>query len=266
MTSLSAQLAEIARDQHKDRATRDAAVRRLESLLLSAPALSTTFQAHGRLRAVLNEMYEAYETDLENDFAAKVLSEGAPIEQYPLYERFSRLVRREVREAGIGSNSRVLFIGSGPFPISPILLHKLSGGASVDCFDQSEEACETSAQVLEKLGLSDAIKVFNVTAQDARRPTFTTPGEMTLYNVVVVALLAQPKENVMRRLWGSVGVGPRIVMRNSEGTRRLIYEGINTDYLADHRFKRVGEYHAGVDDTISGLVLQTDFQPRVFRL
>ncbi|HEY4964698.1 MAG TPA: nicotianamine synthase family protein [Candidatus Saccharimonadales bacterium] len=255
----------------------NAATQRLEAILLGTPAnpaedVVSIFGQDAIDRA--NALYETYETNLELSFADRLLRGDAETEDYPLFERFKRLIEKEVELRGIGPSDKVLFIGSGPFPISPILIHQLSGGASVDCFDFSDEAIEVSTMVLEKIGLADSIKVTNIAAHEARLPSISTPGEMGLYGTVFVALLTQPKSAILSHVWRSITPGEKIVMRKSEGNRQILYKGISDtaldwltgDNATPRPLKVVGEYHAGVDDTISGNILETDFLPNILRL
>lgn len=133
----------------------------------------------------LQELYERFEANTENQFAQRVIHGNVTTEtDHPLYARFKRLVQAEIDLARIRSSDKVLFIGSGPFPISAMLFSQLAS-VSVDCYDKSPEACETSQKVVNSLGFTDRINIFNASGED---------GKVYGYNVVIVALLAQPKE------------------------------------------------------------------------
>src|SRR3989344_1674767 len=81
-----------ATDIHDPKAVQDAAIS-MESLLLAHPATNGIAPRLGEttLRAA-NVLYETYETNLENDFAARLLHGEVTPSDYPLYERFQRLV------------------------------------------------------------------------------------------------------------------------------------------------------------------------------
>lgn len=239
--------------------------RQLERLLLvetvdALPELCT------ETCAGLQALYEQYETDLEEDFALRIIEGDAIVVEYPLYDRFNRLVKSECKLAEILPSDKLLFVGSGPFPISPILFSTISG-AQVDCFDSSPEACSISRKVIDKLNLSDRVRVIQKSAQDVDLPTVMTPGDYGKYDVVVVALLAQPKAAILDQIWRSVGPYPRVVLRYSEGSRELLYKGMDlSSAIYGNRFVLGEAHHAGTSDTISSIVCQTGSQPHIFKI
>ncbi len=243
--------------------------KRLEELLLSESAEKTTIDLPNLSNSVISaiqRVYEQYETNLEFNFAARIISENIPISEYPLYERFQRLINSEVAMADLSSKDRVLFIGSGPFPISAILIATLCN-ASVDCYDCSREACEISSRVISKLELSEKIRIFERNAQSVKLSTIDTPGDYGIYDVIVVALLAQPKENILHQLWKSLGPQPKVILRYSKGNRKVIYKGMELENAKQsNRYIFEGNQSAGVDDTISSLVARTGSQPWIFKL
>ncbi|PID99153.1 hypothetical protein CSA80_03500 [Candidatus Saccharibacteria bacterium] len=237
------------------RAVNGAALR-LESVLLqrSAQHSEAPVDVTSETVAALHALYERYETNLEKKYAERVIDRDAQVETYPLYERFGGLTAKEIAAAEIQKTDNVLFIGSGPFPVSPILLHQQSGGARIHCFDSSQEACDTSRRLVARLGLQRAITIDRKAGQDARLPSASAPGEMSEYDVVVVALLAQPKQKVLDRIQKTASSDTRVVLRTSEGNRRLLYAGAEDICISG--FKEIGAYHAGANETISGVVLQ----------
>jgi hypothetical protein len=216
--------------------------------------------------AALNALYERYEVNLEKRYASLVIRRLTTVHNYPLYGRFERLIAKEVETAELKAKDRILFIGSGPFPISPILLHEKTGGAVIDCYDSSAEACRTSRELLGKLGMSNVVRVHELAGQDAELPTVDSPGELGVYDAIVVALLAQPKRALLHRIWLS-NPGAKVILRTSDGNRRLLYAGMDVSTLDRAHFTQTGEYHAGSFDTISGVVLSPGPQmPRIFSI
>ncbi len=228
----------------------------LESDLLSTPAQHSEVPVGvtSETVAALHALYERYETNLEEEYARLVIDGDVPVETYPLYERFASLTAKEIAAAEIQKTDNVLFIGSGPFPVSPILLHQQSGGARIHCFDSSQEACDTSRRLVARLGLQQAITIERKAGQDARLPSASAPGEMSEYDVVVVALLARPKQRLLNRIRETTRLGTRVVLRTSEGNRRLLYAAAEDICISG--FEEIGAYHAGANETISGVVLQ----------
>jgi precorrin-6B methylase 2 len=194
-------------------------------------------------------LYEKYETNLEYDFSNRLLEGKTSETEYPLYERFTRLIEAEVALANVCENDRVLFIGSGPFPISAILISKFTS-VNVYCIDKSQRACETSLEVVDHLGLGDKIKV--------KRDSGET-SSLFGYDVVFVALLAQPKEKIFDCIWRHAPQNTRVICRTSDGVREAFYRGIASKRLTDFRhFRLMGQHKAADGDTISSLFFKID--------
>ncbi len=191
----------------------------------------------------LQILYERFETNLEYKFADKVISRNADDTDYMLYERFVRLIQAESSLSAMASSKRVLFIGSGPFPISPILFSNLVG-AEVDCYDKSEEACVTSRQVIDQLGLTGRVNILNVSGEN---------GLVNNYDAVIIALLAQPKDQILNNIWKNITDDTKVICRTSEGIRRIFYR--ETAPNTYPQYSVIGLHRAGMDDTISSLLL-----------
>lgn len=198
----------------------------------------------------LQQLYERFETNTEIEFAQRVLDGNARREiDYPLYARFKRLIQAEIDLAGIKPSDKILFIGSGPFPISAMLFSQLAS-VSVDCYDKSPEACETSQKVVNSLGFADKIHVFNDSGET---------GRVYDYSVIIVALLAKPKQKIMSNIWFHAPPDVKVICRTTDGTRQAFYEGVQEETLTGFRhFKIIDQHRAGKDDTISSLFTKID--------
>jgi hypothetical protein len=192
--------------------------------------------------------YCNWETELERRFVHG-LTPSSTIDDYALAGRFRRLIKREIELlAPAGRPERLLFIGSGPLPVSAILAHEYLG-VPVDCIDVDTGAVADSCRLLQNLHLSDAVRVIHAdgTAIDARG-----------YDAILIALLAKPKNEILASLARSARKDCRIVCRTSEGLRKLVYEPIDHD--RDLRTHIVRDKRSAVDsgDTISSLLLSLD--------
>jgi hypothetical protein len=239
-----------------DRLAIERAGLQLEKLLLqgSAENHQNTPEVEDTVRRDLHSIYESYETNLEEDFAKKALTSYAQLSDYRLYRRFSRLVRNECKLVHTTSGDRLLFVGSGPFPISAILFSAISG-AQVDCHECSSTACRISKEILNKLGLSGRINIIHKTAQNASLPTLESPGDYTKYTIIIVGLLAQPKADILHRIRLSIEAHTRLIIRYSEGNRTFLYKGIDLeDPLYSELFELGEKHHAGPDDSVSSVV------------
>jgi hypothetical protein len=237
---LTTQLEALAATELSDEQSVRVGALALEDMLLKEPARydETFVESVGENTiARLQGLYERFETNLEFEFARKVLSGKVRTEDYPLYERFQRLVQSEVDLAQLMPTERVLFIGSGPFPISPILYTQLTG-ASVDCLDSSAEACYLSQKVIDRLGYGEKLTVINA---DGRDP------EVSAYDVVVIAILAQPKFDICFNVkWKNPEDTP-VIVRYARGNRQAFYQG--ADHYTEHRISMYSLSSSGLAHT-----------------
>lgn len=193
---------------------------------------------------IMNDGYCRWETEVENQFAHKILTEeNVKSEDYLLYERFLRLISKELHLLKNTPFESIIFIGSGPFPITAILLHELTG-KKIDCLEQHQESATISRKVLKKLGLSEAIHV-----HVGNGATF----DLSPYDVVLAALLAKPKSVIMQNILTNGNPACKVLCRTSEGLRRLLYETTLEDAYVG--FDKLGFQSAGYDDTISTMLV-----------
>ncbi|MBI3300927.1 MAG: hypothetical protein HYZ72_02455 [Deltaproteobacteria bacterium] len=192
-----------------------------------------------RLRAI----YERYETDLERGFSKHIIQRrAASAYQYPLYRRFQTLVSNEARLLNLNPSDHLLFIGSGPFPISAILFSQ-HANCTVLCFDKDESAVAAARSTLDRLSLSDRIVVARGRGEDTPVDRFST---------AIVAVLARPKEQILASIFRAAP-NCRVICRTTHGLRRILYEPVDDSILTAYSFR--GAVVAQGDQTISSLLL-----------
>ena len=152
-----------------------------------------------------------YITEDENDddyndelvFIKKVLNNEAKPEEYEAYNDYASTLKSESGAI----KGKTLFIGSGPYPVSPIILHNF--GVNVDGMDYSGEAVEISKQVLKKMNL-------NIPIFQADGTTYKGYGN---YDTIIVALEAgntvQLKEAILNNISSQVDSHTNILVRSS---------------------------------------------------
>jgi L-amino acid N-acyltransferase YncA len=225
-------------------------ITKLESLIFNEPDNSPAMLiAQNELNAeeytYLNNAYCRWETEIEFRFSEAILAgKETDFKHYLLSDRFDTLIRRELELLTGPPPERILFIGSGPLPISAFYLHHLTG-KRIDCLDRDQAAVEVSRRVIDKLGLNDALHVFNGVGENFN---------IADYDLIVIALLAKPKRRILRNVRKHAAPGCRILCRTSYGLRRLVYEPTPEDVLLgfDITEKQVAEG----DQTISTLLLE----------
>jgi hypothetical protein len=95
------------------------------------------------------------------------------LSHYSSYERYITVVDLEIallNQARHTDFRHVLMIGSGPLPMTVILLAQRFG-IHVDCLDVNPEACTLSREVIQALGLDQQVRVLQSDIRDfkARR-------------------------------------------------------------------------------------------------
>lgn len=230
----------------------------LENLLLNRRlALSKERELIACLRkngilAELQALYETYETNLEINFAREIIRNNmSDYRRYPLYRRFLSLIKNELRLVHMENLTHALFTGSGPFPITAILLNKLTG-CTVDCYEKNMEYADLSHKVISQLGLADKIRIFN------RRGEYLTHDG---HPIVVIAVLAKPKDKILQKVLGKISSRTRIICRTADGLRLAFYEAADPEYLKP--FKIMGVNYADGSQTISSILLKKETSRRV---
>jgi len=187
--------------------------------------------------------YCRWETELEHRFVES-LNASPSIDNYALAQRFRRLIAHEVDLLRAPVPKRLLFIGSGPVPISAILYNEMLG-IRVDCVDADIAAVDQSRELLKRLSLSNQVHVHRSDGAEV---------DASCYDAVVIALLAKPKSDILSQLARSVRPDCQIICRTSQGLRVLVYEPMDVETDLVH-FRIVDQRHAQKGDTISSLKL-----------
>jgi hypothetical protein len=153
---------------------------------------------------------------MERQRAQAIIGSDAPwemLEGFIYYPNYLRLAEMESRGAGLNREDRVVFIGSGPLPVSLIALsnrHAIKGvGIERDPFN-----ADLSRKVLAALALNEQIEI--ILGDHFGLPL---PHPCSL---VIVGADAIPKEEIFAHLARTLPVGMKISYRIYEkGLRRL---------------------------------------------
>lgn len=223
----------------------------LEDLLLSKQftlseevALVHHLTQNGLLKKI-QLLYENFESHLEINFAKEILSNNiSDYREYFLYKRFLGLITSEIKLAQIQKEDKLLFIGSGPFPISAILFSKLTG-CSIDCYEKNADHARLSSEVISHLGLANKIRIKN------RKGEYLINNN---YSIVVIALLAKPKNEIFRKVIEEISLYVKLICRTSAHLRQVFYEATEPECLG--LCKMVKIHNAKGNQTISSVLLK----------
>lgn len=180
--------------------------------ILKSPDLDSLIAEISRFRFL-------YNLRLENEKAKSLLESSSiweTLRNFTFYPNYLQLARTEYTGSGLKSGDCVLFLGSGPLPLSLIeLCHEYNlSGIGVE---QDGKRADLSRQVIARLGLSERIKII-----DGNH--FSLPLE-TRCDLYMVAAQAEPKREVFEQLARVLPEGSKVSYRLYEKGLRRILDG-----------------------------------------
>lgn len=135
-----------------------------------------------------------------------------------LYARpYRRVLEREIELAGITSQDRVLNIGCGSIPFTAIYIAQMTG-AHVTAVDCDPQAVRAAKGCLGRLGLSHKVDLVCSPGEEL------DAGDCT---VAVIALQAEPKDEILERLRSTATGGIRMVVREPRSVLRGHYDTLS---------------------------------------
>jgi len=178
--------------------------------ILSNSGLNSAFDVITRFRS-------RYTAELEIEQANAILDSSDPwrsLKGFDYFSNYIQLARTEFHGAGLKAGDTVLFLGSGPLPLSLIVLCREYGLKGIG-IEQEKERVELSRRVIGRLGLSNEIKIL-----DGNQ--FTLPLDEPV-DLIMVAAQAEPKSAIFSYLAEVLPAGTMISYRIYEkGMRRLL--------------------------------------------
>jgi protein-L-isoaspartate O-methyltransferase len=173
---------------------------------------------------IIRGFYVAVGARLEMQEAYAILDAAEPwtqVESFHYYGRYPILVGNEVQLAGFAAGDRVVFIGGGPLPLTPVLLRTCHGvnGISVE---RVPHIAALSERVLDKLGLGSAIEV--VCGDE------TALADLE-YDGVIIGASAEPKRRVFMNVRGVISRETKTLYRTYSGMRAILYPAVTTEDL-----------------------------------
>ncbi len=178
--------------------------------ILSNSRFNSAFDAISTFRS-------QYTAELEAEQAESILKSRDPwktLTDFTYLPNYIQLAQTECQGAGLKPGDTVLFLGSGPLPLTLIVLchqHGLNGIG----IEQYPERAELSMRVLEKLGLSSQIRI--ISGNHLMLPLEEMP------DLIMVAALAEPKKEIFDHLASVLPAGTKISHRIYEkGLRQML--------------------------------------------
>ena len=158
-----------------------------------------------------------YNLKLEIEKAKSLLSSRNPwedLQNFTFYPNYLQLARTEYTGSCLKSKDCVIFLGSGPLPLSLIVLCHKYGLLGIG-IEQDKKRASLSRKVIARLGLSENIKIIEGNH-------FILPLN-TSCDLYMVAAQAEPKEEVFEHLAKVLPKGSKVSYRlYKRGLRRVL--------------------------------------------
>ncbi len=165
----------------------------------------------------INLLRSTFGPRLEVGRAEQVISAPDPWEAlagFIFYPNYLELARTETQGAGVVPGDHVVFLGSGPLPLSCITMCAMHGLFCTG-IEREPELVDLSRQAVERLGLADRLRIVH---GDHHRLPLDARADLTM-----VASAAEPKSEIFHHLAAALPAGAMVSFRiHEKGLRRLI--------------------------------------------
>jgi Nicotianamine synthase protein len=216
-----------------------------EPRLLGDPAVQAL---QGELHALCSEG----EYQLELAWARRIAASAEPraeLARFPYAGNYHRLARMELdllAEVTDRRPGRVAFVGSGPLPLTSLLV-AADLGVTVDNLDRDPAAVALGERVVRALGAADRLTF---------RRTDVTDADLGGYDLVILAALVgasgPEKRAILGHLAATMAPGAVLLARSARGMRSLLYPPIEPTALDGFELQAV--VHP-VDEVVNSVVL-----------
>jgi len=172
------------------------------------------------------------ESELELFWAKKVLASDIPeaiLAQFPYYENYEKMTEFEVRgmrSCDLHKNHKILFVGSGPLPLSSIMMAR-QHGFSVDNLDIDSNAVDVSRKIISAIGLSENVKV-------VKGNIFSMKDFVKYKGIFIAALVGKDeaeKIKIVSHISNQSEKGTHVILRSVSDLGTLLYPNIRVDTL-----------------------------------
>ncbi|WDP91310.1 MAG: nicotianamine synthase [Desulfobacter sp.] len=176
---------------------------------------------------LIRSYYTAFFSIHEARLAQELIHRKDPwahLVNFPLYPRYEALVRNQIEAMHISSKSRFLFLGSGPVPMTLILMSRLYGIRSMG-LDANPETVELSRKVVRHLGLQKDIEI--IQGDESCLDSLN-------WDIILVAALAEPKTrifNTLRNILDKRGPAAPVIFRTYTGMRAVLYKPVQPEEI-----------------------------------
>lgn len=189
-----------------------------------------------RLQPIVTEKCSKAEYLLEADFAKQVIVNGTKLSDFMYYENYELLIEFEVRSlekymfpGRIQHISQVAIIGSGPLPLTSIVLQEhLRKSAKITNYDHNEEANLLGQAVVKSVQGNKRISFVTCSALDLNLDSQLANADL-VYLAALVGKDSEEKEAIISHLHKIMKPGSILIARSATGLRKFIYHPVGKE-------------------------------------
>lgn len=193
---------------------------------------------------LIRSYYTAFFSIHETRLAEEVVDVNDPwkrLTNFPLYPRYESLVKSQIEAMHISSEKRLIFLGSGPVPMTLILMSHLYGIRSFGV-DSDPETVKLSRKVIRHLGLQKDIEI--IQGDDSTLENLN-------WDIVLIAALAEPKKRIfenLRKILEKRGPAP-VIFRTYTGMRAVLYKPVQPEDIRGFKITKAIAPRGRVNNT-----------------
>lgn len=177
----------------------------------------------------INEICASAEYEMEKFWSEKIQNSETPeqkLEDFIYFKNYKKLTKLEFSNflwIDEVKNKKILFIWSGPLPLTAIILAKYY---KMDCtlVDISEEAIELSKNLIKKLNLEEYFTFINSDILD-----FKTNESFDLVYWASLIFWNKKQEEILKNI-SNLNFS-KLLVRTSQNYRQLLYKKVETNFL-----------------------------------
>lgn len=178
------------------------------------------------VRRYYTNFFDIHEKHLANDIHETSKDPWQPIDRFPLLDRYLALTKNHIGALSFRNDRAVAFLGCGHLPMTAVLLAKLHGTA-VTAIDIDKDAVENALGCIQKLGLSNKIKVIHGNEDILENLLDREPHD------ILVAAMAEPKKQIFTKIENLMKKHPQtgVSYRTYTGIRAILYKPFLPDEI-----------------------------------
>jgi nicotianamine synthase len=174
------------------------------------------------------------------------------IEKFVYHQNYQDLVQMEIRALqGVGASlNNIVFIGSGPLPLSSIVMAQNLPEAKIYNVDRCQNAIRLSTELITKLKLQNQIE--SVAADASEFKDFSDADVVILG--ALVGQVSYEKTNFLKWISGQMKKDAFVMIRSAHSMRKVLYPSIEPYQVNDCGFETQAVLHP-YNDVVNSVVI-----------